>query len=376
MKKILLILALIISSLTFAQKDEIKILKKLDNSDSQPTQKDMEKMATALASLDNQVDLLNNEEKVLYYYFKVSQPILEVMMVAMKNPNDIAAIQQASAKYNSPEVLEKIASNYNTMVELENNLGKKEYTEDIKPLMDMMKNQLSQVAFQLNTEKKYKEASEAFYSLYKFDKSNGSNLENAAILAVQAQDFLLAEKMYDEYKESEYLNSGVTYYAMNKATNKEETFLNREDMVKMIALGSHEKPRTFKVSDKKPEVFKVATLIVSQNGNIEKAKKYLDEALVLNPSDKDLKEEGARIYFNEAYEILKDDQKLVDEINKNLDNKDKYDELSNKRKSNFKEALPKLEKSYNFDSSNQNTKSLLKISYEILEMNDKAATIK
>ncbi len=376
MKKILLILALIISSLTFAQKDEIKILKRLDNSDSQPSQKDMEKMITALSSLDSKVDLLTDEEKIIYHYFKVTQPIMEVMTVALKNPNDMSAIQQASAKYNNPTTLGELASHYDKMVALESNLGKKEYTEDIKPLMDMMKNQLSQAAFQLNTDKKYKEASEAFYALYKFDKLNGGNLENAAILAVQAQDYVLAEKMYDEFRNSDYLNNGTMYYAVNKATGKEESFLTREEMVKLIALGSHEKPRTFKVSEKKPEVYKMAAIITAQNGNNDKAKKFIDEAIVLNPNDKDLKSEGFRINFNEGYELLKDDQKLVDEINENRADKSKYDELLGKRKEIFKKALPSFEKAYLYNPTDENTKALLKMSYELLEMNDKAATIK
>lgn len=375
MKRILFIVALIISTATFAQKEEIKVLKRLDNMESKPSQKDMDKMTEALTALDSKVDLLSDEDKVLYHYFKVSQPIMEVMMVAMKNPNDLAAIQKASLKYNSPEFLESMSSHYNSMKELESKLGKKEYTEDIKPLIDMMKQQLSQAAFQLNTAKKYKEASEAFYSLYKFDNSNGSNLENAAILAVQAQDYKLAEKYYDELKDSDYLNNATLYYAVNKASGTEETFPTRESRLKVIQLGTHEKPREEKASIKKPEVYKILALVSSQNGNFDKAKIIIDEALKLNPEDKDLKEEGSRIFFNEAYEILKDDQKLVDEINQNLDKKDKYDELSNKRMSNFEKALPKLEKAYMFDSQNQNTKSLLKISYEILGMKEKAASI-
>src|SRR5690606_3184957 len=129
-----------------------------------------------------------------------------------------------------------------------------------------------------------------------------------------SEDYKLAEKIYDEYKNSDYLNNGIIYYAMNKATDKEDTFPNRDARVKAIAMKTHEKPRDEKVSLKKPEVYKMVALIASQNGNLEKAKKNIDEALALSPDDADLKAEGLRIYFNEGYELLKDDQKLVDEI--------------------------------------------------------------
>lgn len=376
MKKILLVVALTFATAIFAQKEEIKVLKRLDNISGQPSQKDMEKMITALSTLDSQVDLLSDEDKVLYHYFKVSQPIMEVMMVALKNPNDLAAIQQASAKYKSSDFLENMSSHYNTLIEVEKKIGKKEYTENIKPMMDMMKQQLSQAAFKLNDEKKYKEASEAFYAMYKFDKANGSNLENAAILAVQAEDYKLAEKMYDEYKNSDYLNNGVIYYAINIATDKEDPYYTRDERVKAIAMKTHEKPRDEKVSLKKPEVYKMLALVSSYNGNIVKAKMNIEEALSISPNDADLKAEAFRIYFNEAYELLKDDQKLVDEINSNLDNNAKYKELILKRKEIFQKALPSFEKAFSFNPSDANTKALLKLSYEVLGMNDKAATIK
>jgi Flp pilus assembly protein TadD len=163
---------------------------------------------------------------------------------------------------------------------------------------------------------------------------------------------------------------------VNKATDQEDTFPNRDARVSAIAIKTHEKPRDEKVSLKKPEVYKMLALVSSQNGNYTKAKKAIEEALAINPNDADLKTEGARIYFNEAYELLKDDQKLVDEINANLDNKAKYDELMEKRISVFKQALPSFEKAYSLNPTDANTKALLKMSYEILGMNDKAATIK
>lgn len=376
MKKIILGAALMLSVATFAQKEEIKVLKKLDNTESQPTEKDMEKMSIALESLDGKVDLLSDDEKVLYHYFKATQPIMKVMMVAMKNPNDIAAIQKASTQFANPEYLESLAFHYNTLKNIEVKLGKNEYTNDIKPMIDMMKQQLSQSAFQLNTDKKYKEASQVFYSMYKFDSTNGSNLENAAILAVQAEDYKLAEKMYEEFKNSDYLNNGVIYYAMNIATDVEDTFPNRDARVKAIAIKTHEKPRDEKVSIKKPEVYKMLAIVTLQNGDVEKAKPFFTEAIKLNPTDKDLLTREFSLYFNEGYEFLKEDDKLVADINANVDNKTKYDELMAKRKAMFKRALPSFEKAYQINPTDENTKILLKTCYESLGMKDKATTIK
>jgi hypothetical protein len=375
MKKIILAAALMLSVATFAQKEEIKVLKRMDRSSSSPDKKDFDKISEALSSLDSKLELLSDEEKALYYYFKTSTPILEFMFIAdnSKNPT---AIQEALVRFNSDEFLKKIGFHYKLLIDIENKIGKNEHTEDIKPIIDMIKQELYKSAIQFNNEKKFKESSGIFYGLYQLDNSTGSNLENAAILAVQAEDFITAEELYKELKSSDYLNNGVLYFAVNKASNQEETFQNREDMVKMIALGSHERPRTFKVSEKKPEVYKTLSIISSQNGNSQGAKDVIDEALSIFPNNKDIKIEGGRIYFNEAYYILKDDQELVDNINKNLDKKTKYDELSNIRVSLFNKALPILEKAYSLNSDDENTRLLLKNCYEVLGMKDKAATIK
>lgn len=365
-----------LSVAAFAQKEEIKVLKKLDNTESQPTEKDMEKMSIALESLDGKVDLLSDDEKVLYHYFKATQPIMKVMIVAMKNPNDIAAIQKVSTQFANPEYLESLAFHYNTLKEIEVKLGKNEYTNEIKPMIDMMKQQLSQSAFQLNTDKKYKEASQVFYSMYKFDSTNGSNLENAAILAVQAEDYLTAEKLYEEFSTSNYLNNGVVYYAINKLTDKEESMTNRETRNKLISLGSHEKARDEKISLKKPQVFRTLALIYVQNKSNDKVKVAYDKALELDSDNNELKIEVAQYYFNLGYEEIKEDQKIVDEINKNLNNKTKFDELMEKRKILFKSTLPFFEKAHSLNSTDANTKQILKMSYEILDMKEKLATIK
>jgi hypothetical protein len=74
--------------------------------------------------------------------------------------------------------------------------------------------------------------------------------------------------------------------------------------------------------------------------------------------------------------MISDDAKIVDEINANLKDDKKYKELMSKRKDMFKAALPYFEKAYQLDVNNPDTKEILKLSYDILGMKDKAATIK
>jgi tetratricopeptide (TPR) repeat protein len=85
---------------------------------------------------------------------------------------------------------------------------------------------------------------------------------------------------------------------------------------------------------------------------------------------------NATLQYNVGFLMISDDAKIVDEINANLKDDKKYKELMSKRKDMFKAALPYFEKAYQLDVNNPDTKEILKLSYDILGMKDKAATIK
>jgi hypothetical protein len=368
MKKILLSATLLFAVATFAQKEELKTLKKI-YAKSTISDKDLveyKKASSALSAIASE-----ESDKVYAKFYSVMYPTVELASKGDK------ATPLDQMKLYTPEFITEYGATINETIDFEKKSGNKIYTDDlIKEKKDFSEG-LKAIAFKLNEASKFKEASTMFYSLYLFDKKNeGSALENAAILAVQSEDYIFAEKIYAEYKNSDYLENGTTYFAINKATDLEETMPNREYRLKMIGLGSHEKPREEKNALKKPDVYKVYALIVGQNGNIEKSLKAYEDAIALNPTDESLKISAAQLYFNEGYKALAEDEKLVADINSNLENKAKYDELIQKRKLLFKANLPHFEKAYSLNSKDENTKQILKMSYDILGMKEKLASVK
>lgn len=365
MKKIVFAV-LLFTVATFAQKEELKTLKKLYAKETLSSS-DLEKYKSALNLLKNAA----TEEADLIYanFYDGMLPLLEINTLGAK------ATPADQMRIFNPVALEKFSKSIMETLDFEKKSGQQVYTNDINETLSWFKPMLSQIAFQLNASSKFKEASTMFYSLYKMDKKEGSNLENAAILATQAEDYTNAEKLYEEFSTSDYLNNGIVFYATNKASGNEEAMPNRETRTKLITLGSHEKPRDEKVSLKKPEVFRTLALIAIQNKNTEKTNQAYDKALELAPNNNELKIEVAQYYFNLGYEGLKDDQKLVDEINKNLENKTKFDELMGQRKDIFKKTLPFFEKAFSLNPTDANTKQILKMSYEILDMKEKLTSI-
>ena len=389
MKKTLLLVALTFSVATFAQKDELKTLKKIYAKDM-PSSSDMVEYKSAIKSLETLAT--TEEDKVYTNFYAGMSPIMEMNSLGEK------ATPQDQMRIFSPKALDKFASSINETLEFEKKSGKKIYTDDINETLSWFIPQIEQAAFQLNEAKQFKMASTAFYSLYKLDNTSGSNLLNAAILSLQAEDYQQSLKLYEEYRDSDYLKNGYVYYATNKLNDQEESFTSKKARKSKLDIKTHEKPRDEKVSGRE-DILKSIANIKAQLKDVEGAKKaysdakneypdnlniLMDEAnFYYNQNDiqtyRNLIKEiikkdptNASLYFNIGYLGLSDDVKLVEEINKNLENPKVYSELMTKRKAMYQSALPYFEESFRLDSTNENTKMMLKSTYETLGMKEKA----
>ena len=367
MKKLVLSATLLLSVATFAQKDELKTLKKIYAKET-ISEKDLQEYKTASDAL--QTLATEESDKVYAKFYKTMYP---TVVLASKGAK--ATVQDQMNLY-KPEFIKEYGEVINETLEFEKKSGKKIYTDELIQEKTEFKQGLSAIAMNLNNTSKFKEASALFYSLYLFDpKQEGKSLKNACILAVQAEDFKLAQKLYEEYVVSDYLNNGVTFYAVNKANGNEEEFNTRADRTHYITLGSHEKPKDVKNSTKKADALKLLALIYSQNSELEKAKTAYAEARKLAPNDEELKQGEFQIYYNSGYAKLADEQKIVDEINNSRSDKKKYDEFMQKRKDMFAKALPDFEKAYSINPTDTNTKNILKTAYEITGQPEKAKAI-
>lgn len=393
MKKIIVILFLVLNLIAFAQKDELKTLKKIYDREI-PSTSDIVKYKEALKSLETTAT--TEEDKVYTNFYAGMLPFMEIASLGEK------VTPQDQMRIFTPKALENFSTAINQTLEFEKKSGNKLYTDDINETLGWFKPMVKQLAFQLNNASKFKEAANLFYNIYLMDKKDGSNIENAAILAVQTQDYKAAEKYYKEFIESDYLKNGKIYYATNKASDKEEVMESLQDRSNKLKIGTHEKPRDENASDKKPNAYKIYAILVAQNGDLELAKKVYKEAKELNPDDLELLIGEANLYYqtkdmvtykslikeiakkdpnnatmqyNIGYLSLSDDGNIVDEINKNLDKPKVYAELIEKRKAIYQEALPYFEQSYKLDPTNNDTKTILKATYEVLGMKEKAAKL-
>ncbi len=434
-KQIIIAGALLVSVTTFAQKDELKALKKIYNKDVIKGDD-----LAQYKSLVDKVQPLAVEEgdKVYANFYKCMIPVLEYSSID-KTMAPIQ-IQMALMKFVSPKSISDLASGLNATLDYEKKTGKKNQTDDINETITSFKPELLNYAVKLGNEKNYKESADVLYSIYLLDKKDQETLYYAANYAANGHDYDKALVYYKELKALNYTGEGIIYYAKNKATGAEENYNNKSVRDNLIQLGTHSSPRDEKIPSKKGEIIRNIALILVDQGKEEEAKSALEEARKENPEDTglivseaniylkqndtanykklisealekspndevlvynlgvtcananqmedaekyyrkaiELKPDFGNAYLNLADLILKPDAKIVEEINKlSTSPKDlkRYDVLKAQRQQLFSKAMPLLEKAHQLDPKDDVVKSNLKSVYNFLEMTDKVKALK
>ncbi|MES2862842.1 MAG: hypothetical protein V4666_01860 [Bacteroidota bacterium] len=360
-KKIVLGISLLVATTTFAQKDELKTLKKLYDKE-QLSADDFSKYKETLAKLESVAT--TEDDKVASNFYKAMSPLVEMSTLDSKvQPNPMMI-----AKILNPEALNTLIDGMRSTLAYETKTGKKVFTDGINEDIESMKPIFIQIALAYNNAKKYKEASVVFYNLYKLDPKNVSNLENAAITAMQASEFVDSEKYYREIKSVGLKGTGLGKFAIKEAELSkniaELAFFNKnfdqakKDFIEAIALNPNDTQMQLNNAS-----------IYYNNNDLVTYQKLIEAILANDPNN-------AQLQYNVGFLLLNDDAKLVNEINANLKDKKKYDELNNKRKEMFMRALPYFEKAHQLDVANEDTKKTLRLCYEALNMKDKAASVR
>lgn len=432
-RHIVLASALLVSVSSFAQKDELKKLKKIYEK-SAPTINDVSEYKATLNALQ---PLATAEADNVYYgFYKAMTPIVEIMSLGA------TATPEKKAQIATPKVVAEVEKGLNATLDYEKKVGKKVYTDDILAKIALFKPELLNGAIALGDAKRYKESASLLHSIYMLDKNDVDMLFYAAGYSVNAEDYDKAIEYYNELKRLNYSGESTNYYATKKDNKEEENFGSNKQLrdISVNSAKTHEKPRDEKTPSKRGEIYKNVALILVQQGKtneaitaIQDARKinpddesllftemdlYLklndfdkytnlvNEALAKNPTNADLifnlgvvagnanKIDEAKKHYLRAIEIkpdyvnayvnlselmLRSDEKFVDEMNKlgtsEKDNK-RYTVLKAEREKNFNAILPYLEKAVELDPTSEPAKKTLLSVYNALEMTDKYKALK
>ncbi|MCF4101695.1 tetratricopeptide repeat protein [Gillisia sp. M10.2A] len=307
--------------------------------------------------------------------------------------------------------------------------------EDAKVGLSGVVNSLVQSAIDDQGTEKFEDAANKLFATYQINKADTLYLYYAASNAVNARKYDVALEYYNELKSLGYTGIETQYIAVNKETGEEEA-MNKAQRDLMVKSGEYIKPEDRVTESKAGEIAKNIALIYIQQGEDEKAINAMNEAKAANPGDIALLQSEADMYYrmgnkdkykeimeniidqdptnptlyynlgvtsfeigdsekaigyykkalelkpemsearlNIAAAILSQEAAIVEEMNglgmSKADTK-KYDELAEKRKNIYKDALPYLEKVMESDPSNKEAiRTTMNIYYQI-GSNDKA----
>ncbi|MDG1245660.1 MAG: tetratricopeptide repeat protein [Polaribacter sp.] len=403
MKKQLIAFSLALMSMgVFAQKNELKAAAKAIKKQN---------FAAAVASISAAEALMGNMDEKLKakFYFLKAQAFA------------------GQKKYSTA------ANAFSTLFAYEKEIRKQKYTSKAKPMQGQLTKEVSEKALKLyNDEKDYKNAAELFYLTYKLSPKDTAFMYNAAVSATQAKELDLALTYYRNLKSLGYTGIVLEYFATNKETGEEERIDTKAQRNLYVKSGQYTNPQDKGSKSKKATIVKNIALILKDQGKIDEAVTAIKEARIENPADLNLllaeaelyiklekmdlfgelmeqatkmdptnptlffnlgvvnynqdKVEEAQGYYKKAIEldptyrdaylnlglsILNKRVAIVEEMNKSLNDFDKYDALEQKQKDVCNEALPYLIKADALKRTLDTVKTLLNI-YDTIENDEKS----
>lgn len=409
----LLLVALFMCTVTFAQKDEIKNAEKAIKKDDYAAAKAQVQSAEAL------IGNADDKTKAKFYYLKGET----YAGLAKTDP--------------SADNYDQAASAFNALFDVEEKLGTSKYTTMAEPTLNTMISEVSAKGIKSYQEKNYEAAKSELYQVYSLSPRDTVYLEYAANAAYMAKDFDLALKHFTSLKELGYTGIATEYTAVNVETGERENMGTKAQMDLMVKAGSYSDPKEETSESKQPTIVKNIAFVHVEKGDTEKAiaavkdarevapedvalilteanlqiklgnkdefANLMSQAIELDPTNPTLyfnlgviageqgEAEKSKEYYKKAIELdpeyadayinlgsalLEDDKVLVEEMNKSLNDFDKYDEIKAKQVALYKEVIPVYEKAYSLRPNDLDTIRTLMSLYENTEMDDEFQSMK
>ena len=385
-----IVLGLITMS-TFAQKNELKAAEKALKS------QDLTTAISAITSAESLISSMDNKTKAKFYFLKGK---------ALSGKKEVKSA----------------AVTFKELFDLENKTGKKRYSSEATLIKNQMLQEVYKLASDQYSAKEYQKASDNFYLTYKLNPIDTSFIYNAAVSSTLAKNYDLSLDYYKELKDLGYTGITTLYFATNIANDSKENLQSKSNRDLKVKIGLYKDPVDEVTESKHAEIIKNIGYIYVNQGKPELAIAALEEARKLNPKDVNLLLNQAQMYiklermdkfgelmieaveldptnpvlffnlgvvnanedkieaaikfykkaieldpaYGDAYlnlgiSMLAEEKAIVDEMNNNLSDFDKYDELQEKQKKLYEKALPYLIKADSIERSLDTVRMLLNI---------------
>ena len=404
-KYIVIILAFLFASVTYAQKKELKFAERNIKSEDFSAAKQNIQLAEKLASR------MDAKTTIKYHYLKG----------VANYANGGSNIAESSVAL----------ENLNKAIDLESTSSTKVYTPKAKELRIAMLNRFVEDSRNGIENNDLKSAYLNLEMSYRVSPNDTLYLYNAALVATENKDFDQALLFYNELIDLDFTGITTNYYAIEKATGEEQGFQSPEQRELFIKAGTHENPTDVEQESVEMNVFRsmaaiyknkkdyekslsfiekaknineddINIVLLESNirwemGDVESYEKLITRAIKIEPDNVDLHfnlgvissdkgdNEKAMYHYNNAIEIdstytkahlnaaaliLKKEQSIIEEMNSlGTSNADynRYDELKIVREDLYKSAIPYLESVYRLDNNNLSAVRTLRNIYSAVD---------
>jgi len=425
MKKIITFLvAILISTTTFAQKTELKAANKALDA------KNFAQTLQVLKSIEPTIDNAKEKYKTEYYFL-----LGKALYANGATPNTFA----------------ETVETFNTLIKIEES-GTKKYSNDAAAIINTIIEKVAEkageeynqaISLSKNIETKsdseslFLKAAEGFQKVYSLSLRDTAYLQNSALSYFFAKDYNKSLEKYKNLKESGYTGQSTIYTAVSVVSGQKVSFASQSEMDKQVKLKLATEPEVeVRESQRNNIIQMIAKNYIALNdyenalaaikeaqavtpddygllvdeanvhfamGNNMKFKEKLEKAVKINPTDPmlyynigvmkmelgdkegaiasfltatELKPDYTDAYNNLGAVILTKAEPIVVEMNKSLNDFNKYDKLQAQQMEVYKEALPYYEKAFELDSTRITIIQTLMGIYENLEMSTKAKELR
>jgi len=257
-KQFIVALALLVSTISFAQKNELKTAEKAIKSGNFADAK------SAIQSAESLIANADDKLKAKFYFLKGQ------------------ALYANGAGSNSD--MDQAIESFNMVQNVEGST-KGKYGSTIEDLKSQMLNNYLTKANAALQSKDYAASSIGFDKAYRMSPKDTTYLYYAASTAVSGQDYTTSLKFYEELRDLKFKGISTEYSAVNKETGVIENFDNKSLRDFSVKSGTHTTPKDNKTESKSAEIVKNIALIHLSNGDNEKAIGAMKEAREQNPDD-------------------------------------------------------------------------------------------
>lgn len=262
--KLLFIIALVASSVAFAQKKEIKELEKAIKSGHYAQAKNLIAPAEAF---EGQMDDKTKQKFTL----------LKAQAYSGGDNRNVDELEKAAAAFN--------------------NLKETKYDNDAYAGLASVVSSLVNGAVDDQNTQQFSNAASKLEKAYNYSKKDTVYLYYAASNAVNGKDFDTALRNYNKLKDLNYSGSELKYYAINAESGVEEAASSKSERDLWIIAKSHINPTDKYSEPRSAEIVKNIALIYVSQGKNEEALAAMKDARAENPDDIALLRSEADVYL-------------------------------------------------------------------------------